>query len=71
MPRLKTNTKLIEARKKKGWSQAQAAEYLLISKSFYQKLELGERAPGVHLAIFINGIYQEDIFDVDYFDLSA
>lgn len=71
MTRLKTNTKMVEARKRKGWSQAQAAEHLLISKSFYQKLELGERAPGVHLAIFINKIYQESIYDVDCFDLSA
>ena len=71
MQRRNYNSKLVEARNRRGWSQDQAAKHLLISKSFYQKLELGERAPGVHLAIFINKIYQEDIFDVDFFGLSA
>ena len=71
MPKNDDKNKLLDARKRKGWSQEQAARHLLISKSFYQKLELGERNPGVHLAIIINMVLDEDIYEVDPLELSA
>ena len=65
------NSKLFEARNRRGWSQDQAAKHLLISKSFYQKLELGERKPGMHLAIIINMVLGQDIYEVDSLELTA
>lgn len=49
----KRNLSLIEARHQKGWSQGEMANHLLVSKSFYQKLESGQRKPGIHLAMII------------------
>jgi len=58
-------SRLIEARKRKGWSQATAAYRLQISLSHYEKIERGVRMPGVHLARAINEVFGAHVCDAE------
>lgn len=48
---------LIEARKKRGWTQAQVAERLGVTSSFYGMIEQGSRNPRLPLALTIENLF--------------
>ena len=55
---------LVEARVRMGWSQATVARRLQVSLSHYEKIERGDRNPGVHLARAINELFGVHACDV-------
>ncbi|MCL6611024.1 MAG: helix-turn-helix transcriptional regulator [Peptococcaceae bacterium] len=56
--------RLIEARKKHGWTQAQVAERLGVTPSFYGMIEQGSRNPRLPLALAM-----ENLFDIPALEL--
>lgn len=49
--------RLIEARKKHGWTQAQVAERLGVTPSFYGMIEQGSRNPRLPLALAMENLF--------------
>lgn len=48
---------LIENRKKRGWTQAQVAEKLGVTTSFYGMIEQGSRNPRLPLALAMENLF--------------
>ncbi|NPV30754.1 MAG: helix-turn-helix transcriptional regulator [Firmicutes bacterium] len=49
--------RLIEARKEHGWTQAQVAERLGVTPSFYGMIEQGSRNPRLPLALAMENLF--------------
>lgn len=49
--------RLIEARKKHGWTQAKVAERLGVTPSFYGMIEQGNRNPRLPLALAMENLF--------------
>ena len=58
---MKFNEKLLDLRKKKGWSQEELAYKLDVSRQTISNWELGETAPNPEQLIMLSSVFEKSI----------
>lgn len=62
------NAKLVDFRKKEGYSIKEMAERIGVSKSYYEKIEYGERSASYNFIVKFVSVFPEANVDILFFE---